>query len=129
MSDPSGPGPAVRRRLLLAVACLLLIAGCVRVESTAEARPTQVAQAQGGAAKAEPSGSATVHVRWAQNVTPETRAQLEKTYSLNDPQLREGTTWRYRLSDVSTANVRALVNDPSVEDTAYIDRDAFKVTP
>src|SRR5205085_8124626 len=35
---------------------------------------------------------------------------------------RDGDTWRYDLQDRSGANVRALIADPAVDDTAGIDR-------
>ena len=41
----------------------------------------------------------------------------------------EGRTWSYVLTDHETANVRALVLDPMVEDTAGIDRRGFRVVP
>ena len=50
------------------------------------------------------------------------RQQLEQRYSLSAPQQTEGRTFAYALTDVSGANVRALVLDPAVEDTHEINR-------
>jgi hypothetical protein len=67
-----------------------------------------------------------VAVRWKEGVSSETRTSLEQRYRLTKPQPREddprGRTWRYELADVSAQNVRALQNDPSVEDTNDIDQ-------
>jgi hypothetical protein len=67
-----------------------------------------------------------VHVRWQQTVGPAARAVLERRYGLTNGLPIDGTTgWRYELKDRSPENIGALVRDPAVEDTAYIDRDAL----
>ena len=70
---------------------------------------------------------AYVHVRWAPSVDAAGRAQMERTYRLTRGELREGTTWGYYLTDVSSANLRALVENPGVEDTHNIHRTAFRI--
>jgi hypothetical protein len=70
---------------------------------------------------------AYVHVRWAPSVDQARRAELERRYSLTTGEFREGTTWNYFLNDVSTSNIRALVEDPLVEDTHYLHRTKFRV--
>ena len=70
---------------------------------------------------------AYVHVRWAAAVDAAGRAQMERTYSLTRGELREGTTWGYYATDVSSANLRALVENPGVEDTHNIHRTAFRI--
>ena len=70
-----------------------------------------------------------VHVRWAPDVDDLARQVAERRYSLSQPEALEGRTWGYTLSDLSTANVRALVTDPAVEDTQDIDRSAFRANP
>ena len=57
------------------------------------------------------------------------RVVLEWRYGLGDGEPTEGTSWRYQLGDQSRANIRALIQDPSVDDTGYIDRDAFAAEP
>lgn len=69
-----------------------------------------------------------VNVRWAPGVDGTVRQYVERRYSLSQGELREGRTWVYTLLDPSSANVRALVGDASVEDTQNIDRMAFRVT-
>jgi hypothetical protein len=70
---------------------------------------------------------AYVHVRWAPTVDAAGRAEMERAYSLTRGELREGTTWGYYVTDVSSGNLRALVEDPSVEDTHNIHRTAFRI--
>ena len=70
---------------------------------------------------------AYVHVRWAPTVDAAGRAQMERTYSLTGGELREGTTWGYYVTDLSSANLRALVENPGVEDTHNIHRTAFRI--
>lgn len=68
-----------------------------------------------------------VHVRWDDRIGSADRAALERQYGLRNGALIQGTsnTWRYDLGLVSRENIRALVADPAVADTAYIDRDAL----
>jgi hypothetical protein len=70
---------------------------------------------------------AYVHVRWAATVDAAGRADLERTYSLTRGELREGTTWGYYVTDLSSANLRALVENRAVEDTHNIHRTAFRI--
>ena len=70
---------------------------------------------------------AYVHVRWAPTVDVATREQIERAYHLTRGELREGRTWGYHLTDVSTDNIRGLVESPTVEDTHQIHRTAFRV--
>ncbi len=70
--------------------------------------------------------SPRVHVRWSADVSAPARAELERRYALRDGISIEGTSgWRYELGNRSRENIGAIVRDPSVEDTAYIDRDAL----
>ena len=68
-----------------------------------------------------------VHVRWAESVDEPTQRRLERQYGLDQPELREGRTWGYALTDLSRDNVRALVTDSAVDDTHQIHRTAFRV--
>lgn len=63
-----------------------------------------------------------VTVRGRDDLSAVERVALEKRYRLESGRLDEGTTWRYELLDRSRENVRAVVNDPAVSDTGYIDR-------
>jgi hypothetical protein len=66
-----------------------------------------------------------VHVRWTAGISDAARTALEARYALGDGQPVEGTTWRYALRDSSRDNVRALIADPAVDDTSYLDRNAM----
>ena len=70
---------------------------------------------------------AYVHVRWASSVDATTRAQMDDLQILTRGELREGTTWGYYVTDVSGANLRAIVENPAVEDTHNIHRTAFRI--
>jgi hypothetical protein len=70
---------------------------------------------------------AAVHVRWTAGVDEAQRRQLERQYGLTAPQFTEGRTFAYALTDLSSANIRALVLDPAAEDTHEINRTAFRV--
>jgi hypothetical protein len=70
---------------------------------------------------------AYVHVRWAASVDDATREQLERAYGLTRPELREGRTWGYYLTNLSTNNIRGLVTNPAAEDTHNLHRTAFRV--
>ena len=68
-----------------------------------------------------------VHVRWRDDITTPQRIEREQQYSLRRGELLEETIWRYELHDRSAANVRALIDDDAVRDTAYIDRPTLTV--
>ena len=70
---------------------------------------------------------AAVHVRWAVTVDEGQRQQLEQQYSLTAPQQTDDRTFAYAITDVSGANIRALVLDPAVEDTHEINRTSYRV--
>jgi hypothetical protein len=70
---------------------------------------------------------AYVHVRWAATVDASAREQLERVHSLTRPEVREGRTWGYYLTDLSSGNIRGLIASPAVEDTHNLHRTAFRV--
>ena len=65
-----------------------------------------------------------VGVRWQEGVDDSVRAALEARHDLRNG-VGDGRTWQYELGDISRENIRALVEDSAVEDTAYIDRNTF----
>lgn len=67
-----------------------------------------------------------VNVRWG-TVSDEQRRDRENKYGLEGGMVVEGTTWRYRLQNVSPSNIESLVRDPLVDDTSGIDRNQFIV--
>jgi hypothetical protein len=70
--------------------------------------------------------AAAVNVRW-RIVSEAQRLDREKQYGLHEGTPVEGTTWSYRLENVSRSNIEALVRDPLVDDTSGIDRARFTV--
>jgi hypothetical protein len=70
---------------------------------------------------------AYVHVRWAATVDTAARERVERTHGLTRGALREGRTWGYSLTDLSSQNIRDLVGNPAVEDTHNIHRTAFRI--
>lgn len=63
-----------------------------------------------------------VHVRWSDGVSDAQRAELERRFSLVQGRHREASTWEYDLVDITPSSVRALIANPSVADTHYLDR-------
>jgi hypothetical protein len=102
---------SIMRRVLVAGAvCLALAAGAyAALERTL--RPS----------------AAGIHVRWTVQADDIDRQAAEQRYRLTQGSPGDARTWTYLLTDTSQENVRALVTDPSVEDTSNIDRVAFRV--
>ena len=67
-----------------------------------------------------------MHVRWKPGTSDAERAALEQRFHLTEGVVSEGTTRAYLLADTSTRNIRAMVQHPSVEDTADINRIRFR---
>lgn len=65
-------------------------------------------------------------MRWRASVTDAQRSALERRFRLSDGHQTEGTTWAYTLADASTANIRAIVQHESVDDTAHVNRRRFR---
>jgi hypothetical protein len=63
-----------------------------------------------------------VHVRWKPDVTETQRIELERRFQLIDSQPGDGVTWEYQLVDSSTANIKAIVQNERVDDTAHLNR-------
>ena len=68
-----------------------------------------------------------VAVRWAASVNDASRVEFERRYSLENGRRDGGPEWRYQLGDRSRENIGALVRDPAVADTGYIDRTQLTV--
>ncbi len=107
---PPATGLLKRRAWVFSLACAALAVACV-------AAPDLIYGAR----------PALVNVRWASRVGEPERRDLEARYRLTRPVFREGSTWAYYLADPSRRNVRALVTDPGVEDTHYINRLRFTI--
>ena len=63
-----------------------------------------------------------VLVRWVAGISDAQRAERERRFALTEGQRREDATWEYDLGDSSLPAVLALLEDPAVRDTHYIDR-------
>jgi hypothetical protein len=72
-----------------------------------------------------PGARGRVALRWAANLNDTGIAALERSYGLLDP-APDRQRWEYSLADVSTSNIRAIVEEPGVSDTGLIDREAFR---
>jgi hypothetical protein len=67
-----------------------------------------------------------IHVRWKAGLSDAQRTELERRFGLARGEFREGTTYAYNLLDTSTDNIRALVQDPRVDDTSDVNRLRFR---
>lgn len=63
-----------------------------------------------------------IRVRWSASVGQEERLDLERRYGLERPFFDEERTWAYDLGDPSAENLRGLIMDRAVEDTAGLER-------
>ena len=107
-SNPETAGRPRRRRLWAwAAATVLAIAALVQVDVTGP----------------------RVAIRWTEGLGDATRATLEQRYSLRAGRRDAGHVWRYELGDTSLGNIGALVGDPAVADTNYIDRTRLTADP
>lgn len=76
-----------------------------------------------------PATPVDISLRWTSGIADEDRTALERRLGLTAGERREGTTWRYQLTDASTANIAALVRHPQVEDTGGLDRSRNRPEP
>ena len=74
----------------------------------------------------EPPHPVRLHVRWTADVDDARRGELERQLRLQRGQHSEGTTFVYELDPPSTDAIRAIVQHPSVDDTAHINRIRFR---
>ena len=72
-----------------------------------------------------------INVRWVDGTGDAARRDREVRYGLTGgvPQSAESRTWSYVLTNRESENVRAIVEDRLIEDTAGIDRGTFQVLP
>ncbi|HVZ20984.1 MAG TPA: hypothetical protein VG871_07980 [Vicinamibacterales bacterium] len=63
-----------------------------------------------------------VGIHWRAGVDAGTRTALERKYGLRNGRPAGDSEWRYQLDDTSHANIAALVRDPAVTGTSYLDR-------
>lgn len=70
---------------------------------------------------------AIVHIRWQPDIEDAARQDLEARFGLADGRRQDERTWRYNLRNASRDHIRALVRDPAVADTHYIDRSTYSI--
>ena len=63
-----------------------------------------------------------VRVRWSPGIEDARRSALEREFWLFRGTRTDGDTWEYDLVDPAPASVAALIANPDVADTHYIDR-------
>lgn len=73
-----------------------------------------------------PPYAVRLNVRWTPDVDASARAGLERQLGLTQGEPTEGTTFVYYLEAPTTDRIRALVQHPSVDDTAHINRIRFR---
>ena len=70
---------------------------------------------------------ALIHVRWAPSIDDATRESVVRGHALIEGVDRGNRTWAYYLTDLSTENIRSLIQNPAVEDTHYLHRTQFRI--
>lgn len=63
-----------------------------------------------------------ISIRWSPAAPDASRREAAARYQIQVPETAPVESGRFALYDTSTANGRALMNDPAIEDTAGIDR-------
>jgi hypothetical protein len=66
--------------------------------------------------------AAQINIRWNPAAADASRREAAARYGLQIPGTGAVESGRFALSDTTTANGRALMNDPAIEDTSGIDR-------
>jgi hypothetical protein len=66
--------------------------------------------------------SATIGVRWTASSQDDARRAAARRYGLQAEHDRPVESGRYLLTDITNANVRALISDPVIDDTSGVDR-------
>ena len=71
---------------------------------------------------APPEARAVVEIQWKDGLSEDERVALERQYGLLDNRSK----WEYALADLSTENIRGLVQSPRIYDTGLIDQDTYR---
>ena len=74
---------------------------------------------------APPEARALVEIQWNDAVADLERVTLERQYGLLDP-TPDRNSWEYALTDVTSDNIRSIVQDQRVYDTGLIERDRYR---
>ncbi len=73
------------------------------------------------------TGPVDVYIRWAESVTAEQKADAGARFGLTLRHVREDGVWVVQLADTTPALVRALLQDPRVAGSAYVNEATFEV--
>ena len=76
---------------------------------------------------ADSGAGPVVHVRWVEALGDTERMALERSLGLYRAEHHEGTTWKYRVPEVSPDRLRAIVAHEMVEDTNGFDRTSLEL--
>lgn len=109
---PQSPSPIGRRRLWIAAAAIVVVVTASLVTVTITVTGPRVS------------------VRWQATINTADRLALEQKHDLRNGRQddeQNDSVWRYELGNWSREAVAALVNDPAVADTNYIDRSTYEV--
>ena len=69
-------------------------------------------------------GNPVIHVRWVELLGDDQRTALERSLGLSNAEHRAGSTWRYRVPDVTPDRFDTIVTHNMVADTYGFDRAA-----
>ena len=121
----------------LVIVCALVIGGALvtelgllhslpryrsRASRTAAALALSLLAALAGAYSSTSERAPAVAIRWREGVSADRRTALERQFRLRRAREPEGRSMLYDLVDIRSANIRALLERPEVEDTSRIDR-------
>ena len=70
-----------------------------------------------------------IQVEWDDTISEKARRELEHRFQLLNQAAIRDRMWSYDLIDASTSNIAALVNNPAIVSTVFLDREALSVSP
>lgn len=69
-----------------------------------------------------------IRIRWAPEVTDDTRSAIEQRGQLRNGEFLEKRTWGYRVPLDALGALGTVINEPAVEDVSGIDRSTLRLT-
>ena len=69
-----------------------------------------------------------ISVRWQVGLTESERVEVERRLGLQPVRLESPDTWRYELTNASRDTIEAIVTDPAVDDTHFVNRQTFDLS-
>ena len=70
-----------------------------------------------------------IQVEWDDTISEKARRELEHRFQLLNQAAIRDRMWSYDLIDAATSNIAALVNNPAIVSTVFLDREALSVSP